>query len=137
MKRGNWTSATVPMILGALVSGCGPTVSSSVFTPAPPKATDHPVAVFMTKTPSCPYEEIGVVSVSEGAFSGGVDTYLPALKDRARKMGGDALLGYRLGSRASGATAVAPGVVGLANEEMHSATVVRFTDPACRESPSE
>jgi hypothetical protein len=86
----------------------------------------------MTKAPSCPYEELGLVSVSEGAFAGGVDTYLPKMKERAQRMGGDALLGYKQESRTSGAVAVAPGVVGVTNEAMHSATVIRFTDPACQ-----
>ncbi len=110
---------------------CGPTVSSSVFVRAPSMPRDHPIIVFMTKAPECPYEELGLVTVSEGAFAGGVDTYMPAMMNRARQMGGDALLGYKQESRTAGAVAVAPGVIGVANEEMHSATVVRFKDPSC------
>ncbi len=132
MTSTRYVAVAVGPILVGLLSGCGPTISSSVFIAAPPKPRDHVVAVFMTKAPSCPYEEIGIVTASEGAFAGGVDTYFPAMKDRARKMGGDALLGYKQGSRPSGAVAVAPGVVGVANEEVHSATVIRFTDASCQ-----
>lgn len=132
MARTN-SSATVfaASVSVALLVACGPTISSAVFVLAPTMPRDHPITVFMTKAPECPYEELGVVTVSEGAFAGGVDTYVPAMKDRARKMGGDALLGYKQGSRTSGAVAVAPGVVGIANEEMHSATVIRFRDASC------
>jgi hypothetical protein len=125
-------AAFTASVSAALLVACGPTVSSTLFVPAPAMPRDHPITVFMTKAPECPYEELGIVTVSEGAFAGGADTYVLAMKDRARKMGGDALLGYKQGSRTSGAVAVAPGVVGVANEEVHSATVIRFRDASCQ-----
>jgi hypothetical protein len=114
-----------------LTVGCGPQISSSVFVTAPPKSPDHEILVFLTRTPECPYEELGTIKASEGAFAGGVSTYMPAIKKRARELGGDALVAYKTASTTTGYVAVAPSVVAAAEGEIHSAVVVRFTKPDC------
>lgn len=114
-----------------LVLACGPEISSATFVVAPPKPVDHEVAVFLTRPPDCAYQELGTVSASEGAFSGGASTYVPAMKKRARQMGGDALIGYKMANATTGLVAVAPGILATTEGEVHSAVVVRFTKPDC------
>jgi hypothetical protein len=119
------------LALIALVAACGPQISSSVIVKASPQPTDHDIQVFLTRVPECPYQELGTVTASEGAFAGGVNTYLPAMKKRARELGGDALIGYKTASTTAGYVAVAPNVTAAVEGEIHSAVVVRFTNPDC------
>jgi uncharacterized protein YbjQ (UPF0145 family) len=56
---------------------------------------------------------------------------MPAMKKRARALGGDALIGYKTANATTGYVAVAPNVVAATEGEIHSAVVVRFTKPDC------
>lgn len=85
----------------------------------------------LPRVPECPYQELATVTASEGALAGGVNTYLPAMKRRARELGGDALVGYKTANTTAGYVAVAPNVTAAVDGEIHSAVVVRFTKPDC------
>jgi len=119
------------LALIALAAACGPQISSSVIVKSPPQPADHDIQVFLTRVPECPYQELGTVKASEGALAGGVNTYLPAMKRRARELGGDALVGYKIADTTAGYVAVAPNVTAAVEGEIHSAVVVRFTNPDC------
>ena len=116
-----------------VLSSCGPQVHSTILssTTYPPKPADAPIVLFMTKVPTCPYEEIGTVTVSEGAFAGGENTFGPAMMKRARKMGGDAVVGFQRGSRTGGLVQVAPGVVVATEEASRTGVVIRFKRSDC------
>jgi hypothetical protein len=119
------------LVLIALAAACGPQIASSVIVKSPPQPADHDIQVFLTRVPECPYQELGTVTASEGALAGGVNTYLPAMKRRARELGGDALVGYKTANTTAGYVTVAPNVTAAVDGEIHSAVVVRFTKPDC------
>jgi hypothetical protein len=81
----------------------------------PPWPADTRVAIFATARPSCDYEEIAVLVVRD-SWHADADDLLNRMKEEARGLGGDALVGLRDGM--GGARAL-------------SATVVRLSDKAC------
>jgi len=115
------------------ISNCGPVVKVTRLSQIPlqPKAKDDPISVFMSKAPRCPYEEIAIISTSEGAFAGGMETFVDAMKAKARVMGGDALLLGQLGTRTEGYVAIAPGVIGAAEGKTLTAIVIHFLNKDC------
>jgi hypothetical protein len=123
------------LLVGIISGACGPVVKVSQMTPQsyPPKPDDAPITVFVTKTPACPYDEIGMVSASQGAFSGDETTFIAAMKVKARALGGDALILGQLGTTTEGYIQVAPGIVGAAQGKTQTGIVIRFKDPACKE----
>ncbi len=126
-------SQAIASTLAIAVVGCGPQLHTTVLTdmrPAP-RAVDAPIQVFLTQRPKCPFTELATLKAAPGAFAGGPETYLPAMRKRARELGGDALIGYDQRSTVQGYVEVAPGVVAAAKGEEHRAVVIRFTDPAC------
>jgi hypothetical protein len=123
-------------LIGTLVFvSCGPTITlqrlnTQQYLEKPP---DAPIAVFFTKAPKCPYDEIGVTKATEGAFAGDETTFIEAMKKKAREVGGDALLLNQVNSNNAGYVALAPGVVSSVNESTQSATIIRFKNSDCRE----
>ena len=121
------------LIIFICFNSCGPVVNYSKLTDDsfPPKPKGTPIGIFMSKTPTCPYEEIGIVNVSEGAFSGGMETFIEAMKVKARKWGGDAIILSDLGTRTSGYIELTPGVVGAAESKTQTGIIIKFTNPEC------
>jgi hypothetical protein len=112
----------------SIVAGCGPRVRSARFGEQPaPREGGPPTQVFSTKLPECPYEELGLVRVEKGHGLTSMQAMLDAMRDRARRMGGDAVVGVGHisaveGSVAAGSVTTAGGLAG---------TVIRYTDSAC------
>ncbi len=77
----------------AAVSGCSPAVRSTAFVQRPSMPTDHEIRIYRATMPECPYEEIGIVSSRQRNKLISMDKVLEAAKERARKMGGDAIIG--------------------------------------------
>lgn len=128
--RIQWRLAEVALlclILGIL-AGCGPRVRSAQFGEQPaPREGGPPIQVLSTKLPECPYEELGLVRVEKGHGLTSLQAMLDAMRDRARRMGGDAVVGVGHisaveGSVSAGTVTTAGGLAG---------TVVRYTDAAC------
>ncbi|MFW6079264.1 MAG: hypothetical protein ACODAE_06570 [Gemmatimonadota bacterium] len=112
-------------------SACGPSVRSATFTERSPRPRDHPVRVYSTQLPECDYEELGLVRVSEGmAFAVSLDAMLDALRERAREMGGDAVVGVTQISTTEGGT-VTGQAVNLNTDDGLAGTVIRFSDADC------
>ena len=102
-----------------LVLGCAPHTHVTQLSPtkhesAPPDAL---VQLYSQKLPTCPFEELALVTASSGglsfASSGGL---VRALSKRARNLGGHALVG-----------------VGFLPHGGMSATVIRFTQDDCKQ----
>jgi hypothetical protein len=129
MKR---PRALIPIPL-LLLAACGPAISSAFFKQASPRPAGSVVQLYSTRLPSCPYEEIGVVKGRRRAFASMQDV-LSAMKERAREMGGDAIVGLGQGRTVTGATVVND-VASLDVSDGLAGTVIRFTDPNCREKP--
>jgi hypothetical protein len=107
-----------------LGSACGPAISSAHFVRRAPRPPDHPILIYSSKLPTCPYEEIGIINGKQGDSS--LESTLNAVRKRAREMGGDAVVGLSQTQTVSGGTYVS-------TSEGLAVTVVRFTDEACRE----
>jgi hypothetical protein len=126
---------TLFLIAVTLLISCGPTITlqrlnTQQYLEKPP---DTPIAVFYTKPPKCPYDELGITKATEGAFAGDETTFIEAMKNKAREVGGDALLLNQVNSNNAGYVALAPGVISSVNESTQSATIIRFKNSDCME----
>ncbi|MGH7464046.1 MAG: hypothetical protein ACREK1_02660 [Longimicrobiales bacterium] len=127
MKR---VAVLLPIWTISLIA-CGPAVSSAVFTDAAPRGPDHEIQVFSTKLPSCPYEEVGLVRAKRRGFASLQDV-LTAVRERAREMGGDAVIAMGQTESVTGGVG-AENVVSVSSQEGLAGTVIRFADRNCRE----
>ena len=92
--------------------------------------TDHEIRIYRAIMPECPYEEIGIVSSRQRNKLISMDKVLEAAKERARKMGGDAIIGLSETDQAQGAVRVGE-TVALDRDPVLSGTVIRFSDRSC------
>jgi len=123
---------SIPFAAALLTAACGPAVSSGHFTemPLPPASGD--VAIFSTRTPTCAYDEIGLVHVERRHGFTTLQSMIDALRVRAREMGGTAVVGVALAPKLSG-NLPAENSATVSTDTGLSGTVVRFRDSACRE----
>lgn len=126
---------TIKALIATLfLSGCaGPVVNYSSLsdTSYGPREATYPIKVFLTSEPQCRYDTIGIVRTSTGAFDGGMDTFVDAMKNKARQVGGDAILLKMVESKTAGYVAVAPGVIAAAEDDVQTSIIVRFQDQGC------
>lgn len=111
--------------------GCAPSVrvqSTALVTGLAPRPEDHPIQLYGSALPECPYEEVALVS-ARGKRSAS-SQLLDAVRDQARKMGGDAVLGLSQDTDISGAVPVGAIIVPV-KRLVISGTVIRFRDPHC------
>lgn len=113
-------------VAGAVLTAaaCGPTVQVANLGPTyPPRRSAAELEVFSTKVPDCPYGELGIVTAyrADVGAASAMDRALGALKERARVMGADAVVGLRV---------VSGGMAGNTREG-YSATAIRFADETC------
>lgn len=123
-------------LIGALVvvAGCAPTVSSTRFAEYPPRAEDHPVRVFAEQRPSCPYEEVGQIEVRKRYAVQSMEDVLAKMRDEARKMGADALVGVTDQLESQGGMAVPTEygwMYGDASMDGARALAIRFEGSDC------
>ena len=115
--------SALPCLLLLLGAACSPVVrSTSLGTTYPPRPPESQLLTFSVRTPECGFEEIGLITVEkENSLNFiKVDDPLLALKERARRMGGDAVIGLTQLPSTDGFYG------GL------RATVIRFTEDSCR-----
>lgn len=82
------------------------------------------VAVYTTQVPECPYREIAIVTAYQAdiLLDDDLDKVLAALKERARLIGADAVVGVRVVDKSGESARVG-----------YSGTAIRFTDDECRQ----
>jgi len=116
-----------------LLMACGPVIKYAPINESSgtQEGTDYPVAAFFTSAPQCPYRELGIVRASNGAFAGGMDTFVEAMKDKTREVGGDAIILGNIEGRTSGYVQVSPGVVAAAQGQAQTGIVIEFIQPDC------
>jgi hypothetical protein len=119
------------LLLAAAPAGCAPNVRAVWFDERPtPRPADHPIQLYSTRVPDCPYEEVGLIQARQATLPVGttMQDVLAALRRGTREMGGDAVILRSIDSPAGGSEAAAPlnPSVGLGG------TVIRFTDPECQ-----
>jgi len=114
---------TLSLLLALASVGCGPAVQSMNFVPSPQPATpsDYPIRIYGEAKPECEYREIGGVSSQKKNGLVSMERVMEGLRERARKMGGHAIIGTRFVGSAGGDD----------NDPVVSGTVIRFDDPTC------
>lgn len=117
------------MLAIAMLAACSPAVRVTTFRSElpPPRPTDHAISIYYSKLPSCDFNEIGLLSASPRSRFTSMAEVQARMVAEARKMGGDALVNVSDGSEVSG------GGEYISSERVIKGTVVRFTDPSCRE----
>jgi hypothetical protein len=109
------------------LAGCGPNISSAQFADGIPSPAAAEVKVFSTKMPVCEFDEIGLIrGERDNAFSS-LQGVMDAMREKARDMGGDAIIGVGVVRKPDGSTVVdaaeASGTL--------SGVVIRFKDRGC------
>lgn len=117
-----------------LLGACAPSVITNVFIPLPARADDAPLAVFASKRPTCAYDDVGQVIVTDGGAPAFVPEgkLTPAVMRAARRMGGDAIIDLARSAETDGAVAVG-NIVNAKRTTRQTATVIRFRDTHCVE----
>jgi hypothetical protein len=117
-----------PILLAALIialGACAPRVTTRVIgNTYPARPTDSKVALFSVRVPECPFEEIALIRAQLQLRIGETPTeeILEPLRQRARELGGDAIVGV---------TELQP-TDDAGSPEGIQGTVIRFTQPeAC------
>jgi hypothetical protein len=121
------------LVLGVTFSlaGCAPNVRGVWFDERPaPRPADHPIQLYSTRVPECPYEEVGLIQSREStlALRTPMQDVLDALRRGAREMGGDAVILRPIEATSAGGESAAP----LNPSAGLGGTVIRFTDPNCQ-----
>ena len=123
-----WAQPLALAAVGMLI-GCGPIVRSTPFASFASRPPEHPIRVYSTQVPDCPYEEVGLVSAQKRDMFVSMDEVLDALKREAREMGGDAVVGVSESAVASGGSIGETVTIG--SNPVLSGTVIRFTQTDC------
>lgn len=123
-------------LLLLLPAGCAPAVHSATYLPgsASPRPEQAPVRIYQETRPRCPFEEIGWVRGAPRTRFDSPDEVLEAMRARARRMGGDAIVAFSAGERPEGAVVTGEGAVavaGVSHGSVFQGTVVRFTQADC------
>lgn len=122
--------------LGLACAACGPRIREARFRTYPPRDASHEILVYQTTRPECSFEEVGTITVEKRNAFVSSQEMLDSLRERARRMGGDALLGLAEGNRVAGAAPVGAAIA-VANRQTFSSTVIRFADDSCRKDAEQ
>lgn len=119
------------------VAACSPAVQSATYVPGAVPAQVSSAAgvrIYDHTRPGCAFEEIGWVGGSPRVRGNSPDDVLNAMRERARAMGGHAIIGLSSSERTDAVmvTGEAPAAtVPVASSNVFRGTVVRFTNPGC------
>ena len=106
----------LPLIL-LLSLGC---VTTTVARLSParydPRPSETPISLYSSQLPTCPFEEVAIVTARRETWLVSSGTVVDALRKKARQMGGDALVR-----------------VGFGINSDVTATVIRFQQGDCRQ----
>ena len=119
----------VPMLIG-----CAPSVDTVRLSPVryPPRPADFRIRMYSTERPRCPFEELGTVRSRKPGFWVSMEDVAESVRDVAREMGGDAIIGVTNATQLNGGTVIGS-TVSIDTDPVLSGTVVRFKDDDCRE----
>lgn len=131
-----WVLLFLSLLTLLFVTGCSPRIERVQLLPMklPPKPADYPIQLFSEKGPECPFEEIGLVTSRKRNVFVSMEDVTESLRAEARRMGGDAVIGVRLGSATVGhshESAMGRNDVDIDQQPLISGTVIRWKDPNC------
>jgi hypothetical protein len=98
---------------------------------SPQRTPASDIRFFDTQRPRCQFRELARIT-TRGGFLAAWSSVIRKTRERASRMGGDAILSIRESTRISGAT-VSTGGISTSETTSLSGTVIRFINPACRE----
>jgi hypothetical protein len=103
--------------------GCTAATRATSFAEHPPRPPGHEIVIYRTAVPERPFEEIGIVSSRQRNKFISMQAVLESLKEEARRMGGDAIIGLTESNEAQGFV----GDTGMLDRDpVLSGTVIRF-----------
>jgi hypothetical protein len=122
------SGALLVLFAAGLLGGCAPEVRRVWFADRPaPRPASHPIRIYSTRAPECPYDEVGLVQARSITPATPMQGVLEAMRRGAREMGGDAVI---LGQVEGAASSESSG--GLHPSTGLGGTVIRFSDPDCQ-----
>lgn len=131
------TIAFAPLVSLVVLASCR-SVDSATFASYPARPADAEVRVFRSQRPACEFEEVGIVRWSPLHGWESLEDGVTAMKQRAREMGGDAIVDFTYGQHTTGLTTTvssdstgATSKASLDTEDIATGTVVRFREPGC------
>ena len=113
---------TVPLVL---LLGCSPAIDSAQFVRMAPGPSGQEIRIFSHKLPTCAYDELGRITGARRHGFQSLQEVLDAMRERAREMGGHAILGLGAVQQPSGVDAEDDPATAL------TGTVIRFSDESC------
>lgn len=123
MRRMTYFNLSVILLLLVTICGCTPATRATRFSTYPPQSPGHEIKIYRTTLPDQPYEEIGLVSSRQRNKFISMEAVLESLKEEARKMGGDAIIGLTENNETQGFV----GDTGILDRDpVLSGTVIRF-----------
>ncbi|MGR3915128.1 MAG: hypothetical protein OD918_11580 [Gammaproteobacteria bacterium] len=121
------TAARIAATLAITLSAaCAPATNTTILHHHPPTAPDSPMPIFRLNQPQCDFQEIGIVKSRRPSKFTPMETVTNALRDEARKIGGDALVGVYESNVIHN-----PSAFFLNRDQVLSGVVIKFTDPDC------
>jgi uncharacterized protein YbjQ (UPF0145 family) len=88
--------------------------------------------MYAADRPTCAFEELATVRSRQSSKLVSMNKVTEAVRQRARELGGDAVIGVSEGSEVHGGMVVGS-MVSVSDDRVISAVIIRFKDPACRE----
>jgi len=120
-----------------LLAACR-SVDSATFADRDPRPADAEVRVFRSQQPACRFEEVGMVTWTPMTGLASLDDGVRAMRERAREMGGDAIIDFTYGVHSTGTSTSVSGdsssvqaTSSVVTEERASGTVVRYLEDGC------
>ncbi|MBW3571141.1 MAG: hypothetical protein KY467_08545 [Gemmatimonadetes bacterium] len=133
--------AQTPVLVLALLAAaaCGPQVRSAAYLPPPEPRAQGDAAemrIYEHTRPECAFQEIGRVTGRATLPTHSSDEIVNAMRRRARKMGGDAIIAFGERQQDAGSVAVPMSehtvlTTDIGSSSYYVGTVIRFTGPAC------
>ncbi len=80
------------LVVLIFIGGCGTRATKLTDQVYQPVGKDHKIEIFYNKEPGRPYEQIAVLEKEAAWAFTGSGAVLEGLKDKARKLGGDAII---------------------------------------------
>jgi hypothetical protein len=96
-----------------------------------PRTPPDQIRFYQVERPRCSFKEVGHVTMGSRFFAPWSRVVRKA-REKAHEMGGDAIVSLRESTRISGAVLSKDGISTTETTSL-SGTVVRFTEPTCRE----
>lgn len=118
------TRSLISLLALATLIACAPTITTTPVGPErtyPPTPDSVAIPLYTVSKPECPYEELAAITAEGGLSEAAL---VPALRAKARAIGGQAIIGYTQSHRSTGDSST--------DISVRSGTAIRFRSDDCR-----